>query len=292
MGERLAAVLNEAIEALVDDDNSRADVVQEMGSAAGIDADTVNQILDGSINCPPPGRIRAFAGVLNVSVSSLFTAGNADGCNYNGEENSQAEFERRFVTREVRMVEIEGQRHLIGYGAVFDQRSQDIGGFVEEVAPGAFTRTLAEADIRGLLNHDPNLVLGRIRAGTMSLREDEIGLRYDITLPNTSYANDLIVSLERGDISQSSFGFRVQRDQWTFQDDEFNIRRLLDVDLRDVGPVTFPAFTQTSAEARAMADIMNSSGGGCQETPAAGHDRGAVRRLAYRKRQLDILERL
>jgi HK97 family phage prohead protease len=292
MGRRLAAVLNEGIEAMVDDDTSRSEIVEQMGDAAGIDAGTVNQILNASINCPPPRRVRAFARVLDLSVSRLFEAGNADGCNYDeAEGNSQPEFERRFVTHEVRMVEVEGQRHLVGYGAVFDQRSENLGGFIEEIAPGAFTRTLAEADVRGLMNHDSNLILGRTGAGTMALREDDIGLRYDISLPETSYASDLIVSLERGDINQSSFGFRLRKDLWTLQEDEPQIRRLLDVDLFDTGPVTFPAYPQTSAEARTMADIMR-NGCRCQGTPTAGHDRGAVGRLAYRKRLLDLLERL
>lgn len=287
MGQRLAAVMNEAIEALVGEETSRAEVVAELGQAAGIDAGTVNQILDGSIDCPPLQRLRGFARVLDVSLSQLQDAAEADGCEYGNEANSAPSFERRCVTHEVRMEEIAGQRHIIGYGAVFEEPSQDLGGFVEIVERGAFTRALeAQADVRGLVNHDPVLILGRTSAGTMTLTADPIGLRYDIIKPDTSYADDLAVSMQRGDITQSSFGFRARRDRWENRDGQ-HFRFLMDVDIFDVGPVTFPAYPQTSAEARAMAEMMGATS---QGTGKPNTDEGrAVGRLALQRRKLDLI---
>ena len=95
---------------------------------------------------------------------------------------------------------------LAGHAAVFDQEAV-IWGFREMVAPGAFKKTIKEADIRALFNHDPNHVLGRNRASTLRLSEDDLGLAYEIDLPETQFAIDLARSIERGDISQSSFSF-------------------------------------------------------------------------------------
>ena len=206
--------------------------------------------------------------------------------------------ERRFVASELRVIEgDDGQIHIRGYGAVFNSRSEDLGGFVEMIAPGAFAKTLQESDVRSLQNHDANYVIGRSGAGTLTLREDDHGLYYDAMAPDTQWARDLIVSLKRGDIDQSSFGFRTVRDDWIFDpegNEEEVIRTLLEVELYDVGPVTFPAYPQTSSEARDRASAM------ATEPPAAppedGHpdgdgDEGGPRaRVGLLRRRLDLLE--
>ena len=102
-----------------------------------------------------------------------------------------------------------------------------------------------------LFNHDPNFVLGRNKAGTLELEEDEIGLRVVITPPDTSWANDLIKNLRRGDISQMSIGFIVLEDSWGTQDG-IDIREIKKVQLFDVSIVTYPAYTQTDVGVRAM----------------------------------------
>lgn len=145
----------------------------------------------------------------------------------------------------------------IGYAAKFNVRSQDLGGFLEEVAPGAFAKTVREADVRGLFNHDPNQVLGRNRAGTLRLAEDKVGLRYEIDLPDTSAGRDIATLLERGDISGSSFGFRTIADAWDKTEDGFPIRTLKEVALRDVGPVTFPAYTDATSSLRHLAEVRS-----------------------------------
>jgi HK97 family phage prohead protease len=107
--------------------------------------------------------------------------------------------------------------------------------------------------VRALFNHDPNFILGRTVAKTLSLAEDSKGLKVEITPPDIQWANDLVASISRKDISQMSFGFRVVKDQWEEKEDE-NIRTLLDVDLFDVAPVTFPAYKGTSIQSRSLVE--------------------------------------
>lgn len=141
---------------------------------------------------------------------------------------------------------------ISGHAAVFDQLSLDLGFFRERIAPGAFSDTL-NADVRALFNHDPNFVLGRTENDTLKLSEDSIGLKMEITPPDTSWAHDLITSIERRDIDQASFGFRVLKQSWEedIEKDEL-IRTLEKVELFDVSVVTFPAFPQTDVQIRAI----------------------------------------
>ena len=142
----------------------------------------------------------------------------------------------------------DGSITMVGYAAKFNTRSQDLGGFVETIAPGAFTRSLDDgADVKALFNHDPNIVLGRSTAGTLRLFQDDTGLRYEVDLPNTTAGKDLAISLQRGDISQSSFAFRTISDDWSFDTDGRELRTLHDLELRDVSPVTYPAYLDTNS---------------------------------------------
>lgn len=164
-------------------------------------------------------------------------------------------FERRSLTGDVQF-RAEGDTGLIAYGyaAKFNVNSSNLGGFVERVAPGAFTKTLQEADIRALFNHDQSLLLGRNRAGTLRLQEDEVGLAYEIDLPDTSLGRDVATHLERGDLTGSSFGFRVIDDEWGETDSGFPMRTLKQVALRDVGPVVFPAYSDSESALRGLAE--------------------------------------
>jgi HK97 family phage prohead protease len=155
---------------------------------------------------------------------------------------------------------------LEGHAAVFNKVSRNLGGFVEQVATGAFDQTLQEnPDTRALFNHDPSLILGRTTAGTVRLSTDVSGLYYAIDVPDTSVGRDLTVSIERGDITQSSFGFYVNRDAWSQTNDGYPLRTLEQVDLNegDVSPVTYPAYPQTDsglAEAvRSLAEVRGLS---------------------------------
>ncbi len=165
--------------------------------------------------------------------------------------------QRSFTLTEVRVADGEKAPIIEGYAAVFNSETviRDwLGDFRESIAPGAFTKTLHEADIRALFNHNPDWVLGRNKAGTLDLREDDHGLAVTIQLPATSYAADLAESMKRGDINQMSFGFETIKDRWTFtkNPDELDERVLLELRLYDVAPVTYPAYTQTEAFIRSQ----------------------------------------
>ena len=155
---------------------------------------------------------------------------------------------RNFTTSEIR-VENQESREVVGYASVFNSLSENLGGFREVIHRNAFDNILDKGtDTRALFNHDPNLILGRTTAGTLSLSVDDKGLEYRFTAPNTTYANDLLESLSRGDVSQSSFGFIVEDDTWG-QDEEGNtIRTIKKVSrLLDVSPVSFPAYPDATA---------------------------------------------
>lgn len=164
------------------------------------------------------------------------------------------EIEKRFVKGEIR-IEGDGKPLIHGYAAVFNQKSEDLGGFREYVKPGAFTKTLQESDVRCLFNHDPNYVLGRTSNGTLKLVEDDLGLHYEVDPPDTGWARDLCASIKRGDIDQSSFGFKTVKDEWHTEGGE-QVRYLQECRLFDVSPVTQPAYPQTSVACRAMLESL------------------------------------
>lgn len=141
---------------------------------------------------------------------------------------------------------------LTGYAAVFNSLSEDLGGFRERILPGAFLRTIKTGDVRMLINHDPNRVLGRNTSGSLTLVEDGKGLKFICSLPNISYANDVCESIRRGDISQCSFGFQAREDRWN---GDRTRRDLVDVDLFDVSAVTYPAYTDTVVQARSLRSL-------------------------------------
>jgi HK97 family phage prohead protease len=157
---------------------------------------------------------------------------------------------RNFITSELRAIAGEGGKKKIeGYAAVFNELSEDLGGFREKIALGAFSNSIRIDDVRGLWNHNADFPLGRTKAGTLTLEEDKRGLRFVIDPPDTQYANDLLVSIERGDVDQMSFGFRTVKDHWEMEGDDV-VRTLIEVKLFDVSPVTYPAYPQTSAAVR------------------------------------------
>ena len=161
---------------------------------------------------------------------------------------------RMLPLKEIRINESDGGTCIEGHAAVFDSWSETLGGifpFKEKVRKGAFAESIGKDDIRALFNHDPNYVLGRNRAGTLELVEDDVGLRVRITPPDTSWAMDITTSIRRGDISQMSIGFVVEDDEWSSKDG-IATRELKKVRLFDVSPVTFPAYTATDVGVRAM----------------------------------------
>jgi hypothetical protein len=141
-----------------------------------------------------------------------------------------------------------------GYFAVFNSNYEVFKGCTESIAPGAFTDEL-HSDVRALIDHDTRLVLGRTTAGTLELREDEKGLWGGITVnPKDSEAMNLYARVERGDVSQCSFGFNILDEEHEEREDgthHFTIRK---VKLFEVSCCTFPAYEDTAISAR-KADI-------------------------------------
>lgn len=162
---------------------------------------------------------------------------------------------RSFALNEFRVDSENDKPKMYGHAAMFDSLSEDLGGFRERIAPGAFAKSLESDDIRALFNHDSNIVLGRNKAGTLRLKEDKNGLAIEIDPPDTQAARDLMVSMQRGDINQMSFGFRTIADKWDKLDGEW-VRTLLEVDLFDVSPVTYPAYSATDIAVRSMQEAM------------------------------------
>lgn len=146
----------------------------------------------------------------------------------------------------------EGDAKIVGYAAVFNSMSEDLGGFREVIMPGAFDRALRENhDVRALVNHDPNQILGRTKSGTLALSVDERGLKAEVEPPDTQAARDALASIRRGDMDQMSFAFRTITDEWRKQDGEI-VRELKDLELLDVSIVAYPAYPATSVSARAL----------------------------------------
>ncbi|MFF9215622.1 HK97 family phage prohead protease [Streptomyces viridosporus] len=193
----------------------------------------------------------------------------------------------------IRAIEGEdGGERFRGYAAKFNSRTA-IGnplrwGFYEEIAPGAFTKTLQEGDARFLVDHDSYYVVSRVSAGTLSLAEDAAGLPVDSALdPALSYVNDLKANVRNGNITGMSFGFYVLKDQWSTETidtsegpAEVEVRRILEVRLIEVSAVTFPAYEDTEAELASVASALVQRG-----------DQAAIeRRAKWRPELRDLLQ--
>lgn len=167
----------------------------------------------------------------------------------------------------------EGQPETImGYGAVFynsaDAGTEYVmegwfGQIKERIAPGAFDRALREDDVRALYNHNPDALLGRNIAGTLRLSVDAKGLRYEIDPPDTQCGRDVLTSLRRGDLTGSSFAFIPREVRWTEVSGENGqpdvmIREIMDLELCDVSPVTYPAYSAATAGVRSeqLSDLL------------------------------------
>ncbi len=188
-----------------------------------------------------------------------------------------------------------GAQRFFGHAAVFDTRTS-IGnplrwGFYEEVAPGAFTKTLSEGDARMLIDHDSYYVVSRVSAGSLYLAQDSRGLATDSALDDDlSYVKDLKANLRNKNITGMSFGFYVVKDDWSTEtvttsdgnSAEVEIRRILEVRLIEVSAVTFPAYEDTDAGLRHVERALLARG-----------DREAIARRAEHKPELrKLLEQL
>jgi len=166
-------------------------------------------------------------------------------------EKFDAEVRKSSVVKEQREFRMENAEYegntIRGYAAVYNSDSEWMGGFYEQIEAGAFDSVL-ENDVRAYFNHDENLLLGRVSSGTLRIGTDKRGLFYEVDLPNTSYANDLVELMKRGDVNQSSFAFLIEKDRWE-QRDGITYRIIEKVSrLLDVSPVAQPAYPDATSE--------------------------------------------
>lgn len=165
-------------------------------------------------------------------------------------KNKMSKIETRNFDAEFEVREIADGMTFVGYAAKFNSRSENLGGFTEVIEPGAFARSLkSRNDVKLLVNHDTGRVLASTRAKTMRLVEDNVGLRVEADLPNTSDGRDMAELLKRGDLSSMSFGFNVIKDSWSTDGTE---RTLKSVRLFEVSIVAFPAYAATEATVRGL----------------------------------------
>ena len=172
------------------------------------------------------------------------------------ERSAEIECRTHFVEMRIKEPSVDKKNSTLeGYAANFNSLSEDLGGFRELLVRGCFAEAIKTSDVRGLFNHNPDKILGRTASGTLRVFEDEKGLRFEVDPPETSYAKDLQISMQRGDVNQCSFGFRVAADgdHWKEDSDGLWIRTIHKVEqLYDVSPVTYPAYTSTSCAVRSL----------------------------------------
>lgn len=191
-----------------------------------------------------------------------------------------------------------------GYAAKFNTLSEAmpimeegrcVGTFREQLLPGCFAGALPTSDVRALINHDPNLILGRNVSGTLRMMEDDTGLMFDNDPPETSYAKDIQVSMQRGDVSQCSFGFSVANggDSYTKDPDvkDGYIRSIRSISrLFDVSVVTYPAYTDTSCAVRSIVSQIKEEDDRVAASIREQEAAELKRSFEYKRRQLELAE--
>ncbi|MBB3523091.1 HK97 family phage prohead protease [Rhizobium sp. BK456] len=193
-----------------------------------------------------------------------------------------SELEKR-IAQQIELRADDGTRTLTGYAAKFNIPTGIADYFVEQIAPGAFTETI-KGDVRCLFNHDSDNVLGRTTSGTLRLWEDEIGLRFEVDLPDTSLGRDIGKLVERRDISGCSFGFRAVKQTW---DDTTHPpgRTLEKVEISEISIVTFPAYPDTSVGLRSLEAIRAEARE--DERRKAENAAAAARRVAEKRAAME-----
>lgn len=166
------------------------------------------------------------------------------------EKTESAVESRALVTNLEARAEQDGKKTLVGYAAVFNAPANIGDMWKETISPGAFSGSLGN-DIFALYAHDSDDVLGRTKSGTLRLAEDAHGLRVEIDPPDTQLARDLIVLIERGDVTGMSIGFVAKKDIWDETTDPPS-RTLAVVDLREVSITAFPAYPTTEIGVRSL----------------------------------------
>lgn len=158
---------------------------------------------------------------------------------------------------------------LRGYAIVFNKYSQNLGGFVEQVDPAAARKSLADnVPVVARGNHDDNQLLGTTEAETLRLGADDVGVWYEVDLPDTGAGRDHAVLAQRGDLRYSSFAFHTIDDEWGVTDSGFPLRTLTSIHLIDVAPVVSPAYRDSSVGLRSLAEAVHMDVETVREAPA------------------------
>jgi len=204
----------------------------------------------------------------------------------------QREIRSNNLKVEVRAVgenEGEGQKKIVGYAVKWGQRSLPIWNwFQEEFRKGAFANFLkrADADVIASWQHKFEEIIGRTTAGTLLVEEDDIGLRYEITPP--SWAGRYIETIERGDVTGSSFIFKTIRSEWDESNPDMDIRTIIEAELIEVAPVTHPAYPQSEAEVESARSVYEAHK---QELEAIKREKEAWK-IPILQKKLDILSKI
>ena len=198
--------------------------------------------------------------------------------------------ERRYLAFDDSKLEYRGEgeqkrAYIVGHAAVFNSLSENLGGFRELIHRDAFNEVLND-DVRCLFNHDSNLILGR-SPKTLKIDVDEKGLRYELELPDTTAGRDLKISLERGDVTQSSFGFRVEDDEVNEDDEGRWTRTIKKVSrLYDVSPVVYPAYPEATVAKRSLEAIIEAR----DTEPSKNEEEADATSLLEYKLKLNLLK--
>jgi HK97 family phage prohead protease len=171
--------------------------------------------------------------------------------------------ERRYTSQTVEARTAGDKRLIVGYAAKFNKLSQNLGGFVERVAPSFFNKSRGDGwpDVMARYNHDDGMLLGTTAAGTLRLTVDDEGLAYEVDAPASRA--DVYELVQRGDVRKSSFAFQLgaEGDEWGLSDQGFPMRTLVTGRLVDVAPVNSPAYLDTSTDARSIEGALLSLAG-------------------------------
>jgi uncharacterized protein len=187
--------------------------------------------------------------------------------------------EQRTIDVDVQDIDTRG-RTLVGYAAVYGATSEDLGGFKERIAVGAFANVL-DSDVRALLNHDPSQVLGRTKSGTLRLFDEQRGLRFEIDLPDSPLGENVRASVARKDIDGASFRFQVDRESW---DGDLRIVETVKA-LKDITVATFGAYPQASVELRTR---PNTDPGAAQEDTMGTEPEKKTEKKTEENRALEV----
>jgi HK97 family phage prohead protease len=141
---------------------------------------------------------------------------------------------------------------FVGYAVVYNSLSVDLCGFREIIKPGCFTEALKTADVRALIDHNPSLLLGRNKSGSLRLFDETKGLRVEIDVNATSYAQDLVITIGDGSKDGMSFGFEAEEDEWETDKEGCMIRSVCRAGIFDVSAVTYPAYIDSSIALRSL----------------------------------------